>query len=174
MIGGRPSLGTSDCWSFSWPTTSYTLSLSPPSSPRPRHYSFLLCTPFVPCSLSSFCTLHAWLLCRACWFLLALQPILCFPFSRPVQIASCQHLHCNPSYPYPSSYLVHICVHFPFTMHLNPENGGRTALRNSCIQLPHYTAQQLRRLHIISSPLWKPHMPQANSCSTGQEISCLL
>jgi len=127
----------------------------------PLLYSFLLSIPSVsPFYCSSFCALLAMPLFRAfssyasCWLLPALQFTLNFPLSRPcsghlppmLSIGS----HSNPPYPYSSSHLAYIYVHFPFTMHLNPEDGGSTVLRNNGIQPPHYMAQQSRKPRIIS------------------------
>jgi len=42
--------------------------------------------------------------------------------------------------------------------HFNLEDGGRTVLWNAGIQLPHYMVQQPRKIWILSSLQWKPHI----------------
>jgi len=65
-----------------------------------------------------------------------------FPLTLPVGTY-------DPPYPWLSSYLAYIYIHFLFITHLDPEDGDSTVLWNIGIQPPHYTTQQPRKTQIL-------------------------
>jgi len=118
MITRKHSLGTSDSWSFSGFTTPCSLFLPH----LPARTLFLLFVSYL--------------------LLPALQSTLHFPLFRPCSwhfpLTLSIGLYHNPLYPYTSSFSVYICVHFPFIMHFNPEDGGGTMVLWN-ISIHHHT-----------------------------------